>query len=84
MGAGGGEGSGGFDGEDGAVGFVGEDVVEAVAVEGAHTGCGVGLRIIHGVYDGSRCGVQVLAVVDSSWGEVPVIQGVRVQVEFDA
>ena len=77
VGAGGGECPGGFDGDDEAFGFVGEDVVEAVAVDGAHTGCRVGLRIIHGVYDGSRCGVQVLAVVDGGGCKVPVIQGVE-------
>lgn len=65
-------------------GFVGEDVVEAVAVDGAHTGCRVGLRVVDRVYDGNRCGVEVFAVVDSLWGEVPIVQSVGVEVVLDA
>lgn len=84
MGAGGGECPRGFDGEDGAVGFVGEDVVEAATVDGVHVGCGVGLRVVEGGDDGCGSRVEVFAVVDSSRGEAPVIQGVRVEVEFDA
>ena len=84
MGAGGGECPGGFDGEDGAVGFVGEDVVEAVAVDGAHVGCGVGVCVVEGGDDGCGGGVEVFAVVDSLWGEVPVVEGVGIEIVLDA
>lgn len=65
-------------------GFVGEDVVEAVAVEGAHVGCGVGLRVVEGGDDGYGGRVQVLAVVDGVWGEVPIVQSVGVEIVLDA